>query len=525
MTYKRALLIAFTTIILGLVTTAWVLSTRATPLVRRQLEKIGVVLLDNKPLELKGKISWQILPRPAVKICQVETEPQQAQNASFLHIDSMHFKFNLRAFLHGRFVVEQVMLDGVRGRFAAGSLFKRQANSQEEGAAPFILPKSFSIHNLVLHDANIFLVEGQHQVELRNLQATLENPLELHDKAIPIQLKSNLRVLHNKKNVLNSQIGFKGSIQITAPTGASPKNWPERLSLQGLLDTRQSLVQNIQIDSLQSPLRFEKVMLHLGPYSAKLYRGESIGELHYALQTGQLKISQTAQDLNSSELAKALLGEKILQGKLDSSLQMDIPTKKPNWLAQARLSGNINLKHAILHAFSLDKLVSTMERNMDNISKTKQNAKPPTGLSFTSFSEAKLDGQTQIDLLNISFTQENARLDLSNMMLETKSVDVMGKGQYHFSDNQLRGNVFAHLNAPSGRLALLQKAMGGNIPLLLEGSLANPSVRPDLQKINPVVTALWIKRAFEMPFIPIYELQKTVIQFIPGLSKPSKPSQ
>lgn len=517
MTYKRALLIAFTTLLLGLVVIAWVLSTRATPLVRRQLEKIGVVLLDNKPLQLNGKISWQILPRPAVKLSRVETE-QQKSDATFLKIANMHFKFNLRAFLQGRFVIEQVMLDGVQGRFAASSLFRRQTNSPGSNAE-FTLPESFSIHNLVLQNANLILADGQHQLELHDLQATLENPLELHNQAVPVQLKSKLRVLHGKQGILSSQIGFKGSIKITAPGDKAPQNWPQRLSLQGLLDARQSQIRSIRVDRLQSPLRFEKEALYLGAYSATLYHGESIGELHYFLPTGQMQMSQTAQDLNSSELANALLGEKILQGKLDCSLQMDIPTQQTNWLAKAHFSGNINLKHAILHAFSLNKLVNSMERNMDSISKTSPNTKSPVGLSFTSFTEAKLDGQTPIELLNISFTQENARLDLSNMMLETKTVDLIGKGYYHFADNRLRGNVLAHLNAPNGRLALLQKAMGGNIPLLLDGSLANPTVRPDLQKINPVVTALWIKRAFEIPLIPIYELQKTVIHMIPGLSK------
>lgn len=520
MTYKRALLVAFTMLLLGLIITAWVLATQATPLVKKQLEKIGVVLLDNKPLTLKGKISWQILPRPAVKMYQIETNEHHA-NTTFLRIKSVHFKFNLRAFLQGQFVIEQIMLDGVQGRFAATSLFQRQSKTPStQKSADFSLPPSFSVRNVLVQNAHIILVDGPKQLELRNVHATLETPLELRTKHIPIQLKGDLRVLHAKKSIVSSQVGFKGGIYLAAYQAKTPLNWPRRLSLQGLLDTKQSNVKNIRIDSLQSPLRFARERLHLGPFSAKLYRGESIGELSYDLQNGQLKINQTAQELSSSDLSQALLGEQILQGKLDSSFRLEIPTKTPAWLLKTRLSGNVNLKNATLHAFSLDKLIQSMEQNMQQLRHKAQSNKTDTGIQPPAFSKAKLDGQTQIDLLNISFVQEDALLDLSNMMLETKTVDITGRGQYHFSDQRLQGNMSAHLNGANGRLALLQNAMGGTIPLLLGGSLSDPSIRPDLKKINPVVTALWLKNAFEIPLLPLYGLQKTLRHILPGFAKP-----
>lgn len=464
----------------------WFLTDKLDPRKLENFVRQELKSLTNKESHLEGSISWEIFPRPRLKISGVHI----GSDKDAYQVDFKNLLFNLKvaSLLQGDIIFNELHIDG----------FKVVLHSEPALASSELMP-SFLHSNLLsplLNLKRILLSNGQ--IEYKSNHSTMRllnvqigtDQFNIHKRMFPFQFKANLETTSSDKRLIRSAINFKGSTALTSFFFENPILALENSSISGQLLMQDFLFNLFKINKLSAYLKIKNGTLSLNPLTINSYQGESVGDLNYEFASEKLSINQTATNLNGSDLTQDILNTKLFKGSIDISLHTQSDLKGDNWLQETSGMGNMTIKEGIIETFNLDKVIDEISRNVEQLfNENKENI----SLSMMPLQNPTLfQSGTKLKLLTIQFLLNNAQLKTDTLILQTETLNVQGKGEINLFNKYFESHLLAKLTAPEPPFDKLQAILGGNFPLLIKGTLANPIILPDFKEMPTALKTVLI---------------------------------
>ncbi len=263
----------------------------------------------------------------------------------------------------------------------------------------------------------------------------------------------------------------KDASKSTAPPTPLPLETIRKLNMQGTLRIGTAIVQKLQFTNIVLPLAAKDGRLRLGPTSAGLYGGQYNGDIvldAHAAQA-QLSLNEHLHGTDVGALAKAAYDSTRLSGHAD---------------ADVVASGTGNTDQALIHSLNgkIDAVVKQGALNGIDIQYELQRA----GMLLNRQVPPAHAGpeRTVFNTLIAHCTLSNGMLKNDDLRIETDFLKVHGKGTLDISSEavnyQLAASTLSGAHAAGGGLDTLK---GMEVPLTVTGTLANPSVRPDVEAL------------------------------------------
>ncbi|MCA0403646.1 MAG: AsmA family protein [Proteobacteria bacterium] len=461
-----------------------------------------ISLLTEQQSEILGDVSWQLLPEPGVKISKVKIGEENNQQNYSAYLDNLIFRLNITELLQGKISFNELIVNGFVIHVNA---FAHEDNTKKTFIAP-PEPSEFTIKKILLSQGQIDYKKEAKLIKFLNLQIGADN-FNLQQKAFSLQLKGNLELLDNEKKIIKTQFIFKGTSTLNKAFLKNPLQHLKDLPFEGQLNLSKLFYKKFKIDSLETNIKLVESSLLLNPLSLSLYNGESIGSLNYNLKNSSLMLYQTAINLDSSPIIKALFKKDIIEGKLDFSLHSSFNLNSDNWLETATGNGNLAIHKGTIKTINLNKIVDETANKISNLMK---------GIAINIASFGQFDnpefykGGTPFSLMSLQYVLENQKIQNHSFVLQTDKLQINGDFSLDLKSDALKGQLFTKVNLNNIQIDQIQNLLGGNFPLLLSGSLSDPSFEPDMTKINPILSKAWLKESLTLPVKPLENILKLI---------------
>ncbi|WP_419420976.1 AsmA family protein [Legionella sp. D16C41] len=482
----------------------WFLTKTISPKLIQTYVCAKITALTKQPCEIKGNISWQILPRPSVKIEKIQIGSENQASPYQISLGQLFFNLKLSALFQGKLVFNDIKLANFTANLNTNHLkapLDKRTGAPSNGVQTNPLDEKFVIEQLLITNGKIKINLPNQSLTLHSLQLGAEQ-INLEQNLFPFQFKAAIDFGINQQPS-NAQLQFKGNASF-APNSI---NQLENL-LKSTLVSGQLLIQNLQIGQLKitklsAHTLFKQASILLNPLTLNLYQGEAIGDLSYNFLAKTLKINQTATGINSAKLTNALFNQVLLKGKLDLSLHSQTNFNNDDWLATTIGNGNINLNQGSLQKVNLDKVIKQISAK---ISQAQEDKALALALSQEMFDyKDVVDNITPIKLISMQYHLAHKLLFGDTVVLQTNMLQLKGDSQLNLADYSLSSHLTATLSIANNKLNEIQELLGGNFPLIVQGDLNHPVVLPDFKKINSSLAKLWIKDNLTKPILKIKE--------------------
>jgi AsmA protein len=262
-----------------------------------------------------------------------------------------------------------------------------------------------------------------------------------------------------------------------------------------------------------------------------------------SLQVNKMQLQQVNVPIaiKNSEFIASPITAQFYQGTLQADAKANYSTAVPSYFLSAALN-NVNMNALLQQAADFNKLNGTGQINfLVNTSGNDKNS-ILEALNGNGKIELTNGSYVGIDIMNIinsaaslffkqepvtatgpaqtNFTAVKATFQINNglianndLLLSSPVMNVTGNGTVSLVTQAIDYNLSV---TPIGnvipQLANLQKAIGGNIPVKVKGSISNPKVTPDMEKISMAATKQTINKNLN-------DISKGVDDFSKGVAK------
>ncbi len=493
----------------------WVLTKTVKPTVVNNLINKQLGRLTAQKSHIDGDITWQLFPRPGVKITQIHVGDEDDHAQYSVYIDNLLLNLQITPLLRGKLVFTDLKIDGLNlniGPEAKTNLEIHKDPKQTTTVKKTVasqLPLHFAIDRFLLTHGKIVIQQPQNKITLTNLQIG----------ASQFNLKKDFFSLQIKTTIAASMVNTtaKASLNYTGQIGLDPSivSMP-LLALQHAAVDGQLLLQNVRfnqfkIAKLSATTITRKGLISLHPLNLSLYNGESTGDLSYQITSQKLTINQTATNLDANQVVKDLFGSNLLKGNLDLSMHTTTLIQSNNWKNNTRGSGNVTVKDGILYFIDINKLVNETTTKIHTLlnEKTIDVNRLLQPAQFTP--TIHQDDNTTFQLLSLQYRLIDGKLINDAMLLQTDKLQLKGSGQVDLNDNSLIGNFSAKLITTDNMVDKIQQLLGGSFPLKISGTCMNPLLMPDTQVINPIISRYLLKKTLEKPVKVIQQQIETLL--------------
>jgi AsmA protein len=505
MKFVKKLLLPLIAISLLLSIAVLILSRTINPELIREYVSSQLTAFTSEPSRVEGDITWAIFPAPGIKITTVQIGDENYHSNYSLKVENLFLNLKIAPLLRGKLVFNTIKVDGFEVHInAANPLPVTPTKVSKEGrASNQQLNNQFAIERLLLSHGRITLIDKEQKIVLSDLQIGA-NQINLQHTAFPFQLKSTIEYSDADKFLAIAQLQFKGNTSLSTLIN-DPSFDLKSAVLNGQLLIQKAQVDKFKIDKLSANTSFKNNIINLNPLTIHLYQGESIGNLRYNLTENNLQINQIATHVNSAPLTKDLFNKRLLKGNMDLSLHTHTNLQTPNWQDSTVGNGNISMKNGKLELVNLNKVIEVTSNKINTLLSGKKSTSEPN-LDVTSFDDPQFfKGGTPFQLMAIQYRLENTLLSSDSLILETERLQLKGQGQVNLNDYALESRFLAMVTVTEKKVNQIQKLLGGSFPLMVKGSLTQPQILPDLKKINPILTQLWLKETLTKPAKKIKE--------------------
>ena len=256
-----------------------------------------------------------------------------------------------------------------------------------------------------------------------------------------------------------------------------PVDTLKALNLQGSLKISQLKFSNIEMNNFSSQLMAKNGLIAINPISAKLYQGSYTGNLSLDASNKSPKIisNMTLQNIEAEPLFRDLSHFTHVQVAGTANFNMHIATlgnNKNTLLRNLSGQGRFDLAHGILKGIDIAYWI--------NVGKSLAHREAPAQANNTK--------QTPFDTLRGSFTANNGVINNHDLYLHARGMRITGQGNADLIKEYLNYSLDAQPLNPT-----TDKPQGYAIPLKIDGSFSNISVRPAVDKIIKEVAKEKIK--------------------------------
>jgi uncharacterized protein involved in outer membrane biogenesis len=453
--------------------------------------------LTHKSSIIRGDLTWQLFPKPALKLSQIQIGDDHVENYQ-ASIDTLSLNFKPLSLLKGAFIVDELSIDGLNLKLdSRHSAFEKPFKNQTTKPT---LDKEYQIKKIALNHSQIIL-SGEHPTVIKNIQLSIEQ-FNLKKQPVAIQIKAKLA--NNEHNPsIKTSLYFAGKLVLPQyPLDQLVQALPE-MSIEGQLQLSNVLFNQLKIPQINSTIKTTKDQIRFNPLTMTLYNGESIGTMSYYPAQKLLSLNQTATNLDGEAFLSALLGYKVLSGTLDYSVHAELPINT-NKLNLYNALGTVTLKDGILYNLDMNQLLNQMKIKATHIldsAATKSKSNPDWD------SGSYHQGNTAFQLAHFKYQLQKDQLSSDSLLVQTKQFQIEGKGQVNLQNHELYSKLTIMLfDEADSFLLKIQKILGGSFPLAVSGTVEHPNITPDFQTANPLIGQLILKTKLEKPLQLIKDL-------------------
>lgn len=243
-------------------------------------------------------------------------------------------------------------------------------------------------------------------------------------------------------------------------------------SVEGALTIDQLDVQGLRLEQVQAPVSGAKGQFAARPLTARLYGGSYQGALTVDLAEDEpvWTFDERLTDIASGPLLTALTGRNFIEGAGDARLQGSARGSSADALL-ASLDGkaDFTLRDGAILGLNIAQLIREAEARIRG----------------ERLDDAGVARQTDFASLVGAFTLENGLASIDTLRGESPLFDIDGTGRIDLVDARidllLQVLLLQRLERADGRR--LPDLSGVPIPLRIDGALATPSVRLDLERL------------------------------------------
>lgn len=453
--------------------------------------------VSSLPTEITGKISWQFLPQPRIKIKGIHIGDKKQINSNELVVDNLFLNVKLMPLLSGKVVFNDINIDGFSLQVYPENKVVDLAKNQEKTSPNSAESQAINIDRLFLNRGNIIVHYKDHELLLSNLRLEAKQ-VNLQHQSFPLQLKSTLQITKANQTKAKTSLQFKGSLALSKHIFAQ-LNTPHSPILNGQLILLNTQTPLLNLKRVSATILLNQGVLAFNPVSMSLYEGESVGDFSYHLMDKIIKINQTATHLNSGKLTADLFKKRLLKGPIDISIHGTADLGEIDWLRTLTGNGHFSMREGNIESLNLNKIIeTTSEQINDRLGGKQSKTSPALHLdSFLSPDVAK--GITPFKLFTVEFHLANNYLYADSLFLQTDRLRLKGDGRLNLNTYEINNYLLATILSNHKKVEQIQSMLGGAFPFQLQGNLFQPKLIPDLKKINPVLTKLWLSTTLSRP--------------------------
>lgn len=501
---KKILLSIFFFILLSIIL-IWTLTKTITPDTVREYVSKQLSLLTHQKSHIDGEFSWQIFPRPGIKVTKIHVGDEHNKANYTLDIDNLLLNLHLSPLLKGNLVFDEIIIDG----FSISIDPKHQTNTPPmtmpslQGDASKSNAEEFAINRFLLMHGRLVVNHPSQSVTISNLQIEAQQ-LNLKKEFFPLHIKANVSASSNN-NTLKAIINYKGRVGFISTTLSDPLKALQQTAMDGQLLIQNFQMNQLKIAKISANTKTRQGYIVLNPLNLSLYNGESIGDLSYQFASKRLILNQTSTNLDAALLTKDIAGSALVKGNLDLSVHASTIAEPSLWQNKLHGNGNIIIKDGLFYFINLDQLINETTHKI-HIILDKDKHDVSNLLELTQFSSSTgQNSPTPFQLLSLKYQINNNQLTSDALLMQTEKLQLKGSTDVNIMTRALNGHVVATFMHPDTTIDKIQQMLGGGFPFKISGSYKNPKVLPDTEIINPVIAKYLIQKTLDKP---VKQLQK-----------------
>jgi len=515
---KKSLLSFFFLVIITLIV-LWALTKSIKPEAIKDIINHQLLTLTSQKSRINGDISWQLFPRPGIKINNIQIGDENATDIYSISIDDLLFNVQIPPLLRGKLVFNELKIDGFKIRINPAAPASTPVTVSKVSVQTITSKKStayssaqFVIDSVLLTHGQISIVGVPEQILLSGLQIGASQ-LNLKNQFFPIQLKGDLSA-STPTQTLTANINFKGRTQMTRQIFSNLVSALHNSTTEGQFQVQDLQINKLKIDKINANVKTDAEELILNPLNTSLYNGESVGDLRFNFTSGKLAINQTATGIDASPLFKALLTKPLMKGSLDFSVHASTNLHDHGWQTNFRGNGGITVKDGVLYFVDIHKLITDITQKTHLLVEENLGSKVVLQLG-ENLPVAYQRGKTKFHLISVQYRIQQAMLIDDSLLLQTDELQLKGQGQINLLDFTINNELSAKLLNADKIIEDIQKYLDGSLPFKLLGQLSNPQILPDAQKITPLLSQYLVKKTFAKP---VKQLKTTLKKLFDELS-------
>lgn len=481
----------------------WVLTRTITPDTVKEYVSKQLSIVTHQKSHIDGEFTWQIFPRPGIKVTKIHVGNAREQSDYTVDIDNLLLNLHLSPLLKGTLVFDEMIVDG----FTISLNPNYQTNlshpngsisiPSKQSDRPNTSSQQFAIDRLLFMHGRLMINQPSQKVTVSNLQIEAQQ-LNLKKEFFPLHIKANVEASLNN-HAFKAAINYKGRIGFIASTFSNPLKAMQQTALDGQLLIQNAQLNQLKIEKISANVKTRQGELVLNPLNLSLYRGQSIGDLSYQFTTKKLNFNQTATNLDASELTNDIAGNPLVKGNLDLSIHASTVAESNQWQNRLQGLGNVTIKDGLFYFIDFNQLVNeTTEKIHLLLDKNKHDVN--NLLQLTQFpSTTGKNVSTPFQLLSMKYKVDHGQAINNELLLQTDKLQLKGIAEVNLINTDLNGHVVAILLQADPKIDNIQQMLGGGFPFKVSGTYKRPLVLPDTQIINPAITKFLLKKALDKP--------------------------
>lgn len=465
-----------------------------------------------QPSRIDGDISWQLLPKPGIKVTSVHSVNNKADNYPYtFNLNSLIFYLKLSPLLHGSLVFSEIKIDGLTLDINLNNQSVKKIKQPESVTSNKSnkFQNKLAIEQFELQHGQINFNHSRYKSALSAIQINAEH-INLAGAPFKLQLKAALNHSDKGKPAATGQIMFKGSTSLSPELLHNPATALQNIYLAGELTVQNLQFNQVKINHLSAPAALKNGIFQLNPLTISLYQGESAGDLLYQIPAQTLQLNLIASGISIEKLSQDVLNQQLISGKASFSLHSKSRLNQQDWLAATTGNGTVTIHDGKLTTININRIIEQISNKINFLLHNKKiNIK--SLLNPESFINSEFSGAgTAFTVMTMQYKLENAVLTANNLNLQTDLLQVKGKTRVNLKNYAINSNLQAALNVKDDKILAVQQLLGGNFPLIVSGYITKPLILPDFTQIYPLVTQLWLKDKLTQPVNELKEQLKNL---------------
>jgi uncharacterized protein involved in outer membrane biogenesis len=445
---------------------------------------------------ITGDISWNFFPWLGFSVGEVTMANAEGFGAKpFASIETLALKVKASSLLKGKVQVDTLSLTkpeinlmiNAKGKTNWEDLAQQtsqeatntnsapQENTSTEEASAFdtdILSR-IQINNISLQDGQILFDNQQTKQEFALSELNITSQNIAIDQEFPFAFDFKFIALENDVSMASGDVNYQGNFRFDSKTWQDKQELLPSVYLDGKLTIEPLTLDKMRVDKFTAEMQIANQLVNIAPITAKLYQGEAVANLDINLSTDtpQVKLSTSLKNLQAGALFEDLIDNNQITGVAEMHFKINTRGKTTSAMLNA-LNGSAQFEFTdgILRGVDIGYL-------LDWAAAVFNRQEPPAAAQNTGVTEfGSLTGTADIN---------KGIIVNDDLLISAPKYQITGAGNINLVTQtvEYRLATTSKSESQSNAIVKMQKSLGGSIPIIVRGELANLSAEPDLDII------------------------------------------